>query len=110
MKIERALVKRESLESFADTHNLTLSITEREKPDCYRLRYYVDFKHAEIKRDGCLISLTGNGTTEDEAIEDYMKQISGELLIVHAYDKSKRKEIQVPFLNRVYNNKIEYEM
>lgn len=101
MKITRYpyITKKESklmsLESFADQHNLTMVIRERDPHRVNLKRYYACFEYTEAKGDGVLISLCGDGDTEREAMVNYAKQIAGTTLVIHAYT-DERKEIKVP--------------
>lgn len=103
MKIERLAVNRMTLSDFADEHGLTMEIGERTKTDLHpsiRLdtnRFYASFKDIEVKGDHVLIGAHGNGATEDSAMADYAKQISGKCLVMYAYQKE-RREIWAPEL------------
>ena len=43
-------------------------------------RYFARFNYGEVKAPGCLITKSGDGKTPHEALADYAKEISGELL------------------------------
>lgn len=95
MKVERELVRTSTLEAFADKHGLTMKVVERPMSVGSATRFYAFFQGAEVK-DGCmLISVSGNGPTEEAAIADYGPQISERNLIVDAYSET-RREIRVP--------------
>lgn len=99
MKIERVLQPRSSIEQFADQHGLVMEIRERPL-DCMRLgRFIASFKDCEEKGDGVLISAYGNGNTEEEAISDYARRISGKTLALHSTSIS-RKDVRVPILEQ----------
>lgn len=104
MKIVRKFIEEITLEEFADRHSLTMEIFERDSKTLRSLRhlsdndrFYCHFKNVEIKGDGVLISAFGNGATEEEALEDYRKQISENKLVIFAAS-SNRNEILVPRL------------
>lgn len=52
----------------------------------------VHFQDAEIKDGSFLVGAFGSGTTLEEACEDYIRQISGKTIVLHAYTNS-RKEV-----------------
>lgn len=60
-------------------------------------RIGVCLEYCEIKEDGGLLSLQGNGKTWEEAVSDYARQISGKRLVFDAYGKD-RAEFQCPIL------------
>jgi hypothetical protein len=107
MKINRQPYS--ALLDFEKENNLSLIVNERSfnyvkelGEDC---RFYAEFEHAEVKDGAILIGRFGDGATVEEALLDYMKKISGQLLIVDAYGPA-RQEIQVPEwsdLNRARN-------
>lgn len=102
MEIVEKLIERIKLEDFADKHKLTLEIHERSEKDWVDNnrpfhKYYAEFGSCEIK-EGCVLSSAyGNGSTKEEAIEDYKKQISNVHLVFGAYTK-KRKDIITPYI------------
>jgi len=57
--------------------------------------FFVSFRHAEIKGDGVLISVAGNGTTLAKAKKDYAKQIAGKQLVFNAWGED-RREYNIP--------------
>jgi hypothetical protein len=61
-------------------------------------RYFARFDDTDVKEDGCLIGITGDGDTPELAVEDYIPKISGKLLVLDAFG-SGRREIQVPILD-----------
>ena len=103
MKIKRYKLEKMSIEKFAEKHNLIMEVHERDNKNlpftCFG-RFYAHFSNAEIKHGTCmLIGAFGNGNTEKEAIEDYAKEISNQILIIDAM-KHTRKEIIVPILTK----------
>ena len=61
-------------------------------------RWCADIKGAEIKENassGILTSAHGNGPTPEEAIDDYVQQIRGKLLVLNA-SGANRLEYTVP--------------
>ena len=108
MQIDVKLVQKRSLEEFADEHNLVMEVVEREHHgniygNGYHVsRFYAHFKKVDIKEGFCLIGSTGNGETQEEAIEDYMREISNKLIVFDAFSETDRKELWVPNLISVY--------
>jgi hypothetical protein len=58
--------------------------------------YMFSFKNAEIKEGSMLVSTCGRGKTSDVAKKNYMPEIAGKILVFHAFDKERRREIVVP--------------
>ncbi len=98
MKIEKKEIPEMTIEAFADAYNLTMEIHERRLPVGDPSRYYAHFKSAEA-REGtcCLIGLFGNGSTPEEAIKNYAREINLRTLIIDAMRET-RREITVPRL------------
>ncbi|MBK6942517.1 MAG: hypothetical protein IPH13_20265 [Planctomycetes bacterium] len=102
MRIERTELARSTLEEFADKNDLVMEISERTPNHWPASRYYARFRHAEIVDGQRLISSFGNGASEEEAIEAYMREISGRRLKV--YDQANNwasRYIDVPLLTAV---------
>ena len=78
---------------FADKHNLDLKMGIDVSGN-----FYCSFVNAEYKDGVVLVSSSGRGETEEEAIKNYAKEISRKLLVIDAYTSS-RREIQVPVLS-----------
>lgn len=57
--------------------------------------FYTEFGYVEVKRGGILESTYGNGSTPEEAIRDYYKQIVGQRLVYRAMNKEYRRECVV---------------
>lgn len=93
MKIEFDKIQEMTIEEFAEKHDLTMVIKERNGycPFC------ASFKNAEIKEGPILMSESGYGDSTDKAIREYAKKISLKNLVIDAYGQY-RKEIQVPRL------------
>jgi hypothetical protein len=58
-------------------------------------RFYAELEHVEVKGNGVLIGMYGNGATPDEAMENYLKKITGQTLVIHASDAERRRELFV---------------
>ena len=83
---------------FAAAHNLTLTISERHnEARSSMMRYYAKFNNVEVSTGNFLTSTFGNGRTAEEAIADYAKNISGQRLVVNAYNFN-RYEVNAPTL------------
>lgn len=99
MKIERTEIEKMTIQEFAERNDLTMVIEERNVLANSSSRYSAQFKYSELRHGGCMLkSAYGCGPTEDRAIENCAKEIDCGMLILHAMDKSKRREIQVPRL------------
>lgn len=83
---------------FMDENDLTLEVDERSITSKHP-RWYVSIERAEIKDGACLMSLSGNGWTELEAMTDLILQINGRRMVVNAYGND-RREFDVP--NELY--------
>jgi len=102
MKIERVLVPETTIEVFAELHGLTMCVSERgEASRNYTgYRYSASFRSVEIRSGGCLISLSGNGNTEEAAISNYAQAISEKPLVIDAYKKTRKELDPVRFVAR----------
>ena len=98
MKIEREFIAEESLQDFADANGLTMVIMERPLLSGNPSRYYARFRHTALLGDGVLIGVYGNGATEEEAMRNYVTEISLKRILVSAHDGKYEKEIWVPRL------------
>lgn len=63
----------------------------------YQDKYYAQFESCDVKGDGVLSSMFGNGQTMDQALKDYCSEISCVTLVFNANSEN-RKEIQTPKL------------
>ena len=81
-----------SIEEFAELHDLTMVVNEREwvSPIDSR-RFYAHFEGIEIKDGSVLISEFGNGVTPELAIQNYAKEINGKLLVFHAMGDDRKE-------------------
>jgi hypothetical protein len=96
MKIVFNGLPRTSLNEFAEANDLTLVVREREPEFWSRGRYFAEFDGSEIKNDGCLATMSGNGETISLAIHDYARRLGGKTLVFNAY-RSTRREIISPY-------------
>jgi hypothetical protein len=55
-------------------------------------RYYAHFRYVERKQGVCLASDSGNGDTPHEAVRDYVRQISGQPLVIR---KGRKDEMRI---------------
>lgn len=81
MKIEYHLVQNGTIEEFADSYGLVMTVVERRNPSVPNFRYYAAFKDYGIRVPGGTCSTYGNGATPEEAIAEYAKEISGKTLV-----------------------------
>lgn len=102
MQIEIICLPRATLAEFAEANELIMSIKERrpENQQSGLHAYYASFKGCETLSGSVLCGDYGNGSTPDQAMSDYAKQISGKRLVVDAYTAG-RKEILVPILTHI---------
>ena len=101
MLIDRKPANRQTLEAFADQNGLTMEVAERTRTDlarCFdysKMRFYAAFKGVDVS-EGCMLSNShGNGGTEDDALRDYARQISGKKLVIGAFTVE-RREVWAP--------------
>jgi len=62
-------------------------------------RWCANFDHCEFKDTASsriLASTYGNGFTPQAAIEDFLEQIRGKLMVINATDENKSREYIVP--------------
>lgn len=97
MNIIRNYVPTDILEHFAEQNNLTMVVTERPNSIGSPLRFFARFEGSDVAGNGVLIGTYGNGSTEQEAIANYAKEISEKTLVIDAW-KPNRSEIKVPRL------------
>jgi hypothetical protein len=98
MRIERHTIPTMSLRQLADKYDLTMEVMERNKSlRGYGLpRFHASFRKIEEKDGLILRSPAGNGETEDEAITDYARKISGSFLV---YDAMGGGRIDIGYVN-----------
>jgi hypothetical protein len=94
MKIEMRTIPTGTIEEFAEANGLTMVVGERDLPVGNPTRYYAEFDHSEIKDGCCLCSMYGNGSTPEEAIAEYAKNISMKRMVLYAMC-NERREINV---------------
>lgn len=98
MKIEREDVPQMTIEEFAEKHDLVMEVRERPYPVGSPGRYYASFKNSDTMEDGCIVGTHGDGPTPEAAIKDYAAELSLKRLVLNAFTKQKRIEINVPRL------------
>jgi hypothetical protein len=59
-------------------------------------RWMANIPNSDILESGILNGAYGDGTTPEEAIYDYISEIKGGLLVIHAGKPELRKEYAVP--------------
>lgn len=101
MQIENHMLRRMTLEEFADKYGLVMEIHERHHHEGESNRFYAHFKRAEVSEGCLLIGAYGNGATSEDALLEYVSEISGKVLIVNAH-APEREEIVVPILTGVF--------
>lgn len=98
MEIRSNLIESTTIEKFANKNGLVMEVHERRKPIGAPDRFFAHFHHSDIKEGAMLIGTFGNGSTPEEAIQNYAKEIGLKLLVIDAVSSTDRKEIQVPRL------------
>jgi hypothetical protein len=99
MKVIITEFERSTIENFADAHNLTMIVNERDTKKGELSPYYAFFENTEAKEDkysNVLCTEAGTGRTPYEAISRYAQNISKKYLVINAYSDTNRKEIQCP--------------
>ena len=95
MKIKINAVPEQTIEEFADEHNLTMIVNERPNSIGRSGRYYAHFEGAELSDGMMLIGVYGDGSSPEEAIANYAPQISEKLIVIDA-TRPERREIFAP--------------
>ena len=98
MKITIEAIPVSNIAKFAKQYGFELQVNERKRAIGAPDRYYAYFNRAKIKNGGILSSEYGNGSTPEEAIDNYARRIEMKTLVVNAYSDTERKEIEVPRL------------
>lgn len=98
---QRKDVPTKEIMDFEKEIGIELVVTERK--DTHLPRFYARFDACEVKNGIILTGSYGFGNTVDEAIENYCKGISGELLVYQAASPTQRREFKVP--NLVYTKR-----
>lgn len=90
MEIEIHRYDCQKVEEFADAHGLKMVVRERGANHHPNARFYASFEGIEVK-DGCILSGPfGNGATPEEAIKNYLPEISKRVLVHNAYRDDRR--------------------
>ena len=97
MKIELNVRETMGISEFAETHGLTMVVTERPPHIENVEKFYANFKNADVAVAGGRVSCFGNGDTPEEAIRNYAARISCKTLVINAR-KDVEKRIEVPKL------------
>ena len=93
MKIIKKEIPIMTIEELANKYDLTMYIGEIPTEESSPNRYHASFERIEIK-DGCFLeSRWGNGSTPEEAIDNYTKEINLKPLVKNAYSGPKRIDI-----------------
>jgi hypothetical protein len=100
VRINRHLIERVTLEKFAERHSLVLEMFERHPSLAGQFgKYFCYFSKIEesVGEGSGLQGISGNGSTEDWAMNDYAQRLSNKKLIYDAHGQD-RKEIDSPYL------------
>ena len=99
MKVDVTPLERMSVQEFANKHGLTMKVDERATNYWPDARWYARFDNFELKEGSCLVSTYGNGSTVDEAIANYCKEISEKHGVINAYHVSRKEIYRIPLLH-----------
>jgi len=80
---------RMTLEEFQSKHKLKMTVRERSPTDMGSRwkpehRFYASFDNCSVIENGCIYGSSGDGTTEQEAIRNYGKNISEKILRINS--------------------------
>ena len=82
------------IQDFADKYGLELDILEVESENLPR--FCIQFKNVKVKED-FMYYCSGDGETLEDALKDYVNQISGKLVVFYK-SETERIGIKVPML------------
>ena len=92
-----------NIKEFTILNELKLDISWYERGK----QFHVKFENVEIKDGSFLISDSGRHFDRIEAINDYIKNIRGKIIVYCAYSKNARREIIVPDDLEFYTKKMD---
>lgn len=98
-----------NLLDFAEMIGAEIEVRERDLKTALpnAERYYVHFKECHVKeKTGAYSGISGDGKTINQALSDYAKRISGQLLVFNAWSGCNRWEIKAPKLVYMPNKKV----
>jgi hypothetical protein len=86
------------LRRFAELHNLSLYVNERDIEAPRQYHFYAYFKNVSFKDGDMMRAPFGEGATEDDAVADYAALLSGKILIEDSQrlGRETRRIIQAP--------------
>lgn len=96
MRLQIVRLPRETIQEFAERHDLTMQVYERTHAECPD-KYYAKFANSDIVEGCCLLGAYGNGHTIKSAIAAYAERISGCCLVIAGNTNSEIR-INVPQL------------
>ena len=91
MDVKLHKTKRGTIEELADVLGLKIVVIKLSVSHNAPNRHFACFPNVQLKKDGMLVSETGNGPTPEAAIDDYAKKISGRLLVIDAMSETRRE-------------------
>ena len=104
MRIKENFIEETTIEKFAEKHDLTMLISERNthvlrSSPIMSLddRFYARFESVEVMEGGCLRGTFGNGPTPSDAIAAYAEKLS-ERRIAYKAHRPDRENFDVPRL------------
>lgn len=101
MEIRYDTIPEMTIEEFAERENLEMEVRERPLPKGDPMRYHASFWHTAVMDRCFLVGEYGNGSTPEEAIQNYAKKISLKRVAFGAlgsYLGLERRDINVPRL------------
>ena len=81
--------------AFADFYGLEMVVRERDAGFCTGSRFYAEFMGAEVMERGFLVSCYGDGSSPNEAIAAYAKELAGKRVAIDPM-RPQRRNIDVP--------------
>ena len=99
MIIKREFIERTTIEAFADKHNLTMEVNERDiepgKSPGPNERFYANFEGVDVIDGSFYRGVYGNGPDEETAIRDYARKLSRAVFSIRGAD-DRREEVICP--------------
>lgn len=95
MKTKLIPLKSETIQAFAERHDLTMEIRQRHHEN-NASKWYAHFEKCDIKEGSCLLGAYSDGFTPLQAIAHYAQRISMTTIVIDAFGE--RREINVPQL------------
>ena len=95
MEIKTILIPETTIEQLAEKNGLVMEVHERGGSVRNPQRFYAHFSTCDTKKGNFLVGSFGNGSTPEEAIVNYGREISEQIIVIDARGAG-RREIAVP--------------